>query len=84
MTLAATGLPGGSVVKKKKKIPLASAGDMGLVPGLGKYPGEGNGNTLQYSSWRIPWTEEPRGLQFMGLQSWTQLSTHARALATTT
>ena len=27
-----------------------------------------------YSSilaWRIPWTEEPSGLQFMGLQSWT-------------
>ena len=20
-------------------------------------------------AWRIPWTEEPRGLQFMGLQS---------------
>jgi len=28
MTLVATGLPGGSVVKKKKN-PLASAGDMG-------------------------------------------------------
>ena len=25
-------------------------------------------------AWRIPWTEEPRGLQFMELQSWTQLS----------
>ena len=24
--------------------------------------------------WRIPWTEEPGGLQSMGLQSWTQLS----------
>ena len=22
-------------------------------------------------AWRIPWTEEPGGLQFMGLQSWT-------------
>ena len=30
-----------------------------------------------YSSilaWRIPWTEEPGGLQCMGSQSWTQLS----------
>ena len=30
----------------------ASAGDiraMGLVPGLGRYPGEGNGNPIQYS-----------------------------------
>ena len=38
----------------KKKIPLASAGDMGLIPGLGKYPGEGNGNTLQYSCLENP------------------------------
>jgi len=22
-------------------------------------------------AWRIPWTEETDGLQFMGLQSWT-------------
>ena len=26
-------------------------------------------------AWKIPWTEEPGGLQFMGLQqSWTHLS----------
>ena len=25
-------------------------------------------------AWRIPWTEEPGGLQSMGSQSWTQLS----------
>ena len=24
-------------------------------------------------AWRIPWTEEPDGLQFMGSQSWTEL-----------
>ena len=24
-------------------------------------------------AWRIPWTEEPGGLQSMGSQSWTQL-----------
>ena len=24
--------------------------------------------------WKIPWTEEPGGLQSMGSQSWTQLS----------
>ena len=29
-------------------------------------PGEGNGNTLQYFARRIPWTEEPGGLQSMG------------------
>ena len=25
-------------------------------------------------AWRIPWTEEPSGLQSMGSQSWTRLS----------
>ena len=31
-------------------------------------------------AWRIPWTEEPGGLQSVGLQSWTlrkQLRMHA-------
>ena len=40
-----SGFPGGSVVK----IPSANAGDLGLIPGLGRSPGEGKGNTLQYS-----------------------------------
>ena len=40
---------GDSVVKKKKKNPLANAVDMGLIPGLGRSPGEGNGHPLQYS-----------------------------------
>ena len=31
------------------KNPPANAGDMTLIPGLGGSPGEGNGNTLQYS-----------------------------------
>ena len=35
-----TGVPGGSVVKN---LP-ANAGDLGLIPGLGRSPGEGNGN----------------------------------------
>ena len=25
-------------------------------------------------AWRIPWPEEPSGLQFMGSQSWTELN----------
>ena len=47
----------------------ASAGDArdaGLIPGLGQCPGGGNGNPLQYCL-EIPWTEEPSGLQSMGL-----------------
>ena len=31
------------------KKPPANAGDAGLIPGLGRSPGEGNGNSLQYS-----------------------------------
>ena len=27
-----------------------NAGDLGSIPGLGRSPGEGNGNPLQYSS----------------------------------
>ena len=27
-----------------------NTGDAGLIPGLGRFPGEGNGNLLQYSS----------------------------------
>ena len=38
-------LSGVSVVKN----PPPNAGDMGLIPGSGKSPGEGNGNPLQYS-----------------------------------
>ena len=38
------GFPGGSVVKN----PLGNAGDAASVSGLGRTPGEGNGNSLQY------------------------------------
>ena len=30
------------------------AGDLGLIPGLGRSPGEGNGNPLQYSCLENP------------------------------
>ena len=45
-----------------------NTGDVGSIPGSQKSPGEGNGNPLQYSCLEIPWTEEPGGLQSMGLQ----------------
>ena len=38
------------------------ARDAGSIPGLGRSPGEGNGNSLQYFCWKILWTEEPGGL----------------------
>ena len=42
------GFPGGSVVKKKKKTP-ANTGEVDLIPGFGRSPGERNGNPLQSS-----------------------------------
>ena len=45
------------MVKKKKnknKNPLASAGNVGLIPGSGRSLGEGNGNPLQYSCLGTP------------------------------
>ena len=38
--------------------------DVGSVPGLGRPPGDRNGNPLL--AWRIPWTEEPGRLQSIG------------------
>ena len=48
---------------------LAIAGDTGeagSIPEMGRSPGGGHGNPLQYSCLGIPWTEEPGGLQYTG------------------
>ena len=60
------GFPGGSVVSN---LP-ASAGDAGSISGLGRCPGEGNGNPLQYfcPTMEIPLLEELGRLQSIGLQ----------------
>ena len=68
------GFPGGSVVKNLS----ASAGDTrdaGLIPGLGRSPGGGNGNPLQYfclenSMDRGAWWAAVHGV----VKSWTRLS----------
>ena len=39
-----SGFPGGSDGEE----PICSAGDLGSIPGLGRSPGEENGNPLQY------------------------------------
>ena len=54
-------------------------GDTGSIPGSGRSSGGGHSNPLQYSSWRIPWTEKSHhGLQFMGSQrvvyNWSDLA----------
>ena len=51
------GFPRGSVVKN---LP-ADIGDVGSIPGSGRPPGVGNGNTLKYFDYKIRWTEEPVG-----------------------
>ena len=76
------GLP--SVVKT----PPASAGNVGSIPGLGRFPGEGNGNPLQYSCLRNPMEKEPVRLQSMRSQSsqtslsdyWQQQATMGEAI----
>ena len=65
------GFPGYSLVKT----PPTKAGDMGLVPGLGRSSGEGNGTPSSILAWEISWAEGPGGLKSMALEkSQTQLS----------
>ena len=45
-----TGFPGGLEVKASA----CNAGDLSSIPGLGRFPGEGNGNPLQYSCLENP------------------------------
>ena len=49
-----------------KNLP-ADAGDVGSIPGLGRFPGEGNGNLFQYSC--LENFIDRGGLQSMGSQS---------------
>ena len=55
------GFPGGSAGKESA----CSAGDLGLIPGLGRSLEEGMVTPSTTLSWRIPWTEEPGGLWSM-------------------
>ena len=56
--------PGGAEVK----VSACNVGDLGSIPGSGRFPGKGD-LPARYSSilaWRIPWMEELGGLQFVG------------------
>ena len=50
------------------KNPPDNAENAGSIPGLGKSPGEGNGNPLQYSCLENPMNRGAGGLQSMGSQ----------------
>ena len=43
-------------------------GDTAFISESGRSPGGGNGNPLSVLAWKIPWTEEPGGLQSTGSQ----------------
>ena len=47
------GLPGDSVVKNPS-VNAGITGNTGSAPGLGRSPGKGNGNLLQYPCWKNP------------------------------
>ena len=47
------GFPGGSV-GKESAFKAGDAGDMGSIPGLGRFPGGGHSNPLQYSCLENP------------------------------
>ena len=64
------GFPCGSDSKESA----CNSGDLGSIPGSGRFPGEGNSYPLQYSCLESPWTEKPGRLQSMGSQSQKQLS----------
>ena len=63
--LGRLGFPGGPVVKN----PPANAGDVGSIPGSGRFPWrrkwQAHSSVL---AWEIPQAEEPSGLQSVGLQ----------------
>jgi len=56
------------VVQKVKNLP-ANAGDVGSIPGLGRPLEKGMAIYSNILAWRIPWTEEPGGLQSTRSQS---------------
>ena len=64
MIVCDTGFPGVSVVKNL----FDNGEDAGSTSGSGRSPGVGNGNLLQYSCLKTPWTEKAGGLQSMGSQ----------------
>ena len=58
------GFPGGSDGKESA----CNVGDLGLIPGLGRSPGEGHGYLLQYSCLENSMDRGAWQLQSMGLQ----------------
>ena len=60
------GFPGGSSA--------CNAGDTGLIPGLGRFPGEVNGHPFQYSCLENSVDRGARWATVHGWQSWTRMN----------
>ena len=56
--------PGGSDSKESA----CNAGDLGLIPGLGRYLEKKMATHSSVLAWKIPWTEKPGRLQPTGSQ----------------
>ena len=76
---------GSSLVTQMVKASAYNAGDPGSIPGSGRSPGEGATHSSTFA-WKIPWTEEPGGLQSVGSQrvghDWATSLTHSLTLPT--
>ena len=68
-TFTFNAMPYTSLVAQMIKNPPANAEDLGSVPGLGRSPGEGNGNPLQYSCLENSMDCSPPGSPIGGLPS---------------
>ena len=62
--LVSMDFPGGSNSKESA----CNVGDLGSIPGQEEPLEKGMATHSSILAWRIPWTEEPGGLQSMGLQ----------------
>ena len=61
------GFPGSSASKESA----CNAGDMGLIPGSGRFPGGGHGNPLQYSCLDNPMDRGAWQATVQRVKSWT-------------
>ena len=62
------GFSSGTVVKDSPTN-AEDIGDVGLIPGSRRSPGEEMATHPSIIAWEIPWTEEPVGLKSIGSQS---------------
>ena len=66
VVLVRTSLPMGFPGGLDGKASACNVGDLGLIPGMGRSPGEEMATHSSILAWRIPWTKEPGRLQSMG------------------